>query len=1253
MKKRRAAGRRNASLKDAPSAWLEDCHGVHIPVSFAQDSSLANSEILNKQALRRILILDGAMGSLIQSFGLTEADFRGERFASHSTDLKGCNDLLCVTKPDVIAGIHDQYLKAGADIIKTCSFSANALSLADYGVAGLAYEINRAAASIAREVADRYASVEKPRFVAGSMGPTSKSAAISPDVNDPAARSVTWDALEAAYYDQARGLLDGGADMLLVETIFDALNAKSALAAIMSMREERRIDIPVMVSATISGPSGRILSGQTIAAFCVSIAHAGPWSIGLNCSFGADALLPYIRQIAASAPCLVSVHPNAGLPNLSGGYDDTPEIMADTLDVYMKEGLLNIAGGCCGSTPAHIAAIAEKAKAHAPRIAPRLKLCTALSGLEALRMETIEPLRGEYAIVPIGERTNVAGSRKFLRLIKEDNFAEAANIARESIAAGAKIIDVCMDDALLDAKAAMKEFMNLALSDPCIAAVPMMVDSSNWEVIEEGLKCIQGKALVNSISLKEGGEAFLRKARLARRYGAAVVVMLFDEDGQAAAYERKTAVAERSYTLLTQDGFPAEDIVFDPNVLSIATGIPEHDTYAHDFIRACAWIKSHCPGVHISGGISNLSFSFRGNDAVRNALHAVFLRNAAEAGLTMAIVNPASLVPCAGLAPDLRTAAEDVILCRAPKAGDPAASERLLSLALSRTGARAPRAPAPSGDSWRENAQSEEERIVYALVHGIDTHIEADALALISKKQENGMSGEKAALEIVEGPLMEAMQNVGVLFGEGGLFLPQVIRSARVMKKAVAALDSFFAQETNGGAGGSAPAFYGKQERNTKKVKILLATVKGDVHDIGKNIVGVALACNGCEIIDLGVMAPCENILEAAVKEKVDIVGLSGLITASLEEMIIVARSMEAQRFTIPLFIGGAAASRVHTALRIACEYSGPVVYSSDAGHAVAAVRSLLSETERPMFLEKLKQSYDEAIEEERRKTERKRRTLISLEEARKNRFSASASIPKPRQEGVRVFTAYPLERVIPYINWNAFISSWDMSKSPRKEKESLFLDAKNLLRQVAEENLLTLKAVVGFFPVAVENEDVIIPGRIPAHFHFPRNRDPQKEGVPNPSLADFIASDKKNEKREGWLGLFALSAGFGVKEAQAAFALRHDGGASLLIASLANALAEAFAEELHCLVRKELWGYAPDEQLAPEEAIAGKYQGIRPAFGYPAAPSLAGNRAAFAVLQTEENIGITLTSSAMMMPEASVCGMYIAHPDAYYFNAG
>jgi 5-methyltetrahydrofolate--homocysteine methyltransferase len=1070
--------------------------------------------------------------------------------------------------------------------------------------------------------------------------------------------------------------LGGGADILLVETAFDTLNAKAALAAIMRVREERSLNVPVMVSATISGPSGRLLSGQTIAAFCASVSHARPWSIGLNCSFGASDLLPHIRQIAASVPCRVSVHPNAGLPNLSGGYDDTPPIMADTLEIYMREGLLNVAGGCCGSTPAHIAAIAEKAENYAPRTAPRIEPVTLLAGLDILRIENEEieggaPSTGTAApqpleqpanagcspslqppaassatpatlpaapVLPVGERTNVAGSRKFLRLIKEENFSEAANIARETIAAGAKIIDVCMDDALLDAKSAMTRFLNFALSDPDIAAVPVMVDSSNWDVIEAGLKCVQGKALVNSISLKEGEAVFIRRARLARRYGAAIVVMLFDEEGQAASYERKTAVARRSYALLAQDGFPAEDIVFDPNVLSIATGIPEHDAYGLNFIRACRWIRENCPGAQISGGISNLSFSFRGNDGVRSALHAVFLRRAAEAGLTMAIVNPEGLIPCDDLPPDLRIAAEDVILCR-----DPAASEKLLSLAVAlsaaalsqKTGTKT--GEISSAGAWREKA--EDERIVYALVNGIDTHIEADVLALKQKIESTG----KSPLEIVEGPLMRAMREVGALFGEGKLFLPQVIRSARVMKKAVAVLEPFFND--------SSPIAGEAERRPAARAKILLATVKGDVHDIGKNIVGVVLSCNGYGIIDLGVMVPCEQIIETALKEKVDIIGLSGLITPSLEEMITVARSMERQGFTIPLLIGGAAASRAHTAIRIAPEYSGPVVYSSDASQAATSARSLLSDTERPVFLETLKKSYREAAETEKNR----RKKIISLEEARKNRFFSPAVVPEPNQKGIRVFTDYSLEQIIPYINWNAFLSSWDMLKSRNGEKETLLQDAEILLRCIAEEKLLTLKAVVGFFPVKVENEDVIVldQERSAARFHFPRNRDLQKAGVSNPCLSDFIVIDGKNETGGGSLGFFALSAGFGVQEAQAAFAARHDEYNRLLVASLANTLAEAFAGELHRRVRTELWGYAPDENLTPGEAIAGKYRGIRPAFGYPVTPNHADKRLVFDLLHVEENTGITLTGSFMMIPEASVCGMYIAHPEAYYFSAG
>ncbi len=1193
-------------------------------------------------ARRRILVMDGSMGSLIQGLGLTEEDFRGDRFTSHPVPLKGCNDILCLTRPDLIASIHTRYLAAGADITKTCSFSANAISLADYGLSHLAYEINKAAAAIARGVilsASHGDASAVSTLVAGSIGATSKSASLSPDVNDPAARSITWDELEAVYYDQMHGLLDGGADVLLLETCFDTLNAKAAIAALLRLREERKEKIPVMISATISGPSGRLLSGQTVEAFCASVSHAAPWSVGLNCSFGADDLLPHLRRVAACIPCLCSVHPNAGLPNLSGGYDDTPSVMADALEAYMREGLLNIAGGCCGTTPDHIAAIAEKSAAYTPRplpqnLVPRLLL----SGLELVDTAT-----DDTPFLPIGERTNVAGSRKFLRLIKESDFAEAAEIARETVAHGAKVIDVCMDDALIDAESSMTAFLNHALSDPLIAAVPVMVDSSKWGVIEAGLKCLQGKPLVNSISLKEGEAAFLNKARSARRHGAALVVMLFDEEGQAADYEHKIAVARRSYDLLVKDGFPPEDIVFDPNVLAIATGIPEHDSYALAFIRASYWIRENCPYANISGGVSNLSFSFRGNDTVRNALHSVFLKHAREAGLTMAIVNPASLVPYEDLSPDLRAAAEDLVLCR-----DPTASERLLALALENSGG------APSGKNtsdknttaWRETTD-EAGRVTYAVINGIDTYIESDVRDLLEKKRvekpeaANHADASEAALSIVEGPLMDAMNHIGVLFGEGKMFLPQVIRGARVMKKAVAVLEPFFK---------------GASSSRTSK-KIILATVKGDVHDIGKNIVGVVLGCSGYEVVDLGVMVPCETILEAAAREKADFIGLSGLITPSLDEMVHVAREMEKAQFTIPLLVGGAAASRAHTALFIAPEYSGAVVYSQDASEAAAVVRALSSNTEGPLFLENLKKSYDEAIAAEEAKRARKLRKTIPLEEARRNAFRAYAFVPPPARPGVHTFTDYPIEKVAPFINWNAFLSSWNMGNrcvaELETERETLLKDAQELLDRVMREKTLSLRAVVGFFKADTENEDVFVSwetGKY-ARFSFPRSLDIQKDGDPNPSLADFVAcqcSIKRGDTTPietdtaNYVGLFVLSTGFGVQEAQETFSRQNDGYGSLLIASLANALAEAFSEEMHRLVREELWAYAPPP-AAPS--------GIRPAFGYPIAPNQADIRTAFKLLDAEERIGIRLTDSYMMMPEASVCGLYIAHPGAYYFT--
>ncbi|MDR3139100.1 MAG: methionine synthase, partial [Treponema sp.] len=879
-------------------------------------------KILDAIAARRILILDGAMGSMIQRLKLGEDDFRGLTsgsswsgcFASPKGDLRGCNDLLCLTYPQVISAIHEAYLDAGADIIETCSFNATAVSLEDYGIADFAYEISRASARLARRAADKFASPDKPRFVAGSMGPTAKSAGISPDISDPAKRSVTWDELEGAYYDNARGLLDGGADILLIETVFDALNAKAAIAAVTRLREERYRDPssapPLMISATVSDAAGRLLTGQTLEAFCVSVLHGDPWSVGLNCSFGAERLKAHVREIAGFAPCLVSAHPNAGMPNELGEYDETPESMGVCLEEYLQEGLVNILGGCCGSTPEHIRVIASRAPRYPPRKVPAPQRRTYLAGLESL---LIDRNRG---FVDVGERTNVAGSRKFLKLIKEEKYEAAAEAARDMAEKGAAVLDICMDDPLLDASAVMVRFINLILSYPDIARLPIMVDSSRWEVIEAALKCIPGKGLVNSISLKEGEEVFLRRARRARFYGAAVVVMLFDEQGQAADYGRKTEVARRSYGLLTRDGFPPEDIVFDPNVLTVATGMAEHDRYALDFIRACAWIREHCPGVQISGGISNLSFSFRGNDPLREAMHGVFLKYAIDAGLSMAIVNPAALVPYGEIDPVLRQAVEDVILCRAGAAdsgpGTPGTGpgERLLALALdmglkTKAGPGADKGPekSPGGaPSWRSLPL--EERIIFAMVRGLDDYIEGDLLELRPQYRR--------CLDIVEGPLMKGMREVGDCFGAGKMFLPQVIRSAQVMKKAVAALEPFINQEKaadrNPAAGGSA--------------KILLATVKGDVHDIGKNILGVVLGCNGYTILDLGVMVPPAVIIEAAQKEGAAIIGLSGLITPSLDEMILTAREMEKRGLTIPLLIGGATTSLAHTALRIAPEYS-------------------------------------------------------------------------------------------------------------------------------------------------------------------------------------------------------------------------------------------------------------------------------------------------------------------------------------------
>jgi 5-methyltetrahydrofolate--homocysteine methyltransferase len=1249
---------------------------------------LSSREQLDRIAARRILVLDGAMGTMIQAYRLpsgeplSESDFRGSRFLNHPVNLKGCNDVLCLTMPEVIGSIHEAYLEAGADIIETCSFNSTSISLAGYGIAGLAREISAAAASIARKAADRFSTAEKPRFVAGSMGPTGKSGSMSPDIDDPGKRAVTWDELEAAFYDNARGLLDGGADILLIETVFDTLNAKAAIAAVKRLEAERRTAVPIMISATVSDASGRVLSGQTMEAFCVSVIHAKPWSIGLNCSFGAEKLIAPIRRLSEIAPCLVSAHPNAGLPNQLGLYDEMPETMCHHIEEYMKDGLANILGGCCGSTPAHIAAIARASEAYKPRTVPAAgKRETVLAGLDTLHINSGTAARGGSSFIRVGERGNVAGCKKFLDLVRGGKYEDALNILQEMIDGptngtpdkmpnkttggkgareGAAIINIGMDDPMLDAGTVMPRFLNVALADPEIARLPFMIDSSRWEVIEAALKCIQGKALINSISLKEGEAEFLRKARLAQTYGAAVVVMLFDEQGQAAGFERKIEIAGRAYRLLTENGFPAEDIVFDPNVLTIVTGIPEHDSYALGFIRACSWIREHCPGVQIIGGISNLSFSFRGNNRVREAMHAVFLHHAVKAGLTMAIVNPGTLLSYGEIDPELRDAVEDVILCaRTESGGSPSTppsqtpQERLIALAVKiRNEARAAGSVREKKEAdWR--ALDAEERVVHALIRGIDNFIEADVLELKSRYAR--------CFQIVEGPLMRGMKDVGDRFGAGEMYLPQVIRSARVMKKAVAALEPFIREEKALAASAGA---------SPDGAKIILATVKGDVHDIGKNIVGVVLGCNGYDIIDMGVMVPAEQIVERAVNENAAAVGLSGLITPSLDEMVIVAREMEKRGLRIPILIGGATTSIVHTALRISPEYSGPVVYIPDAGHSAEAAGSLLSETARPRFLAGLEDRYREAAA--LHKTIVSKRELLSLEQARENRFSIIRDVPEPKEKTIREFGNYPVERVVPFIDWKAFLRSWEMDASGAghagnresapafSAAEKLLSDAKLMLDRVAAEGLLCLRGVIGFFPAASEDEDIIVYDecrhKVPkerAHFCFLRNQEKKQPGLANLCLADFVspwpAPDKGGAspagKAPGWIGLFALGAGFGLKETGDAFRARRDDYGTLLLSSLANSLAEAFSEEMHLRVQREFWGYNP-------EAPGGK-GGIRPTFGYPACPDHNDKRLAFALLDAQKRCGFELTDSAMIVPAASVCGMYIAHPDSRYFGPG
>ena len=1158
-------------------------------------------EQLNAIASQRILVLDGAMGSMIQKLKLTETDFRGERFTDHAVPLAGCNDLLCLTRPDIIGSIHEAYLAAGADIIETCSFNATAVSLADYGLGGYAREISEAAAGIARKAADKYATADKPRFVAGSIGPTGKSASLSPDVNDPARRGIYWDELEAAFYDNARGLLDGGADILIVETFFDTLNIKAALSAIGRLLEERNADVPIIVSATVSGDSGRLLAGQTLEAFIASVMHCNPWAVGLNCSFGAEKLLPHVRRLAAAAPCLVSAHPNAGLPNQLGGYDESPETMAALVERYLQDSLVNIIGGCCGSTPDHIAAIAQKAALYRPRTVQPPDKKLNLAGLELLA-----PAR----LTLIGERTNVAGSKQFLRLIRGGQFRQAMALTRSMIESGAEIINVGMDDAMLDAEQSMCAFLDHALSDPDIARVPVMIDSSRWNVIEAGLKRLQGKGLVNSLNLHEGEAEFLRRASIVRRYGAAAVVMLIDEEGQAVSYERKIAIAERSYRLLVNAGFPPEDIVFDPNVLAVATGIAEHDMCAVDFIRACAWITGNCSGVNITGGISNLSYSFKGNNTVREAMHSVFLTHAQAAGLTMAIVNPQTLIAYNAIEENLRTAAEDVILNRRSDA-----TERLLQLAVIGEQLTERKGFADYHGNTDSNQSSDSRSlIINAMIRGNDDTIEADVLEL---RESTGSS----ALEIVEGPLMDGMKEVGRRFDEGTMYLPQVIRSARVMKKAAAALEPFM-EKNKSAAHESVPT-------------IVLATVKGDVHDIGKNIVGVVLACNGNNVVDLGVMVGAEDILDTAEREQAAIIGLSALISPSLDEMAVVAREMEKRRMTIPLLIGGAAASLVHTALHLVPEYSGPVVYVPNAGKSAETVRALLSDTERSGFLQTLEQSCRDAV---RRHEEKQARIeLLPLEAARANRVPPADYTPAvPQTSGIIELNDYPLDNVISHINWQVFTHRWGITlprNSPHKEAPRILEDALALLEQVTTKGLLQLRGVAGFFPAASDGDDIILGDS--HRLCFLRSQQKKPAGECNPCLADFIlpagglTSGLAGGKTD-WLGLFALSAGFGLEPAADAYRRQNDDYNALLLASLADVLAEAFAEAVH-------------RSMCPS--------GIRPAFGYPACPDHQDKRIVFELLEAEKRCGMKLTDSGMIIPAASVCAMVFTSPAAHYFN--
>ena len=1184
---------------------------------------------------QRILILDGATGTMIQLCKLGEADFRGERFADWPQDLKGNNDLLVLTKPDVITTIHRQYLEAGADIIETNTFGANATTLKAYGMASLSYEMNVAGARLAREACDAIATPDKPRFAAGVLGPTDKTATISPDVNDPAARNITFDLLVADYSEATRGLMDGGSDLLLIETIFDTLNAKAAIFAVQAVFEERGTSIPIMISGTITDASGRTLTGQVTEAFYNSLTHAKPLSIGLNCALGADDLRQYMEELSRIANCYVSAHPNAGLPNplADTGYDDTPENMAGHIKEWADSGFLNIIGGCCGTSPAFIKAIADTVKDIAPRKIPDLSVESRLSGLEPFNISD------SSLFVNVGERCNVTGSAKFKRLILEGGYEEALEVAKQQVETGAQVVDVNMDEAMLDGEAAMVKFLNLIASEPDISKVPLMIDSSKWSIIEAGLKCVQGKAIVNSISLKEGEENFIKYAGLVRQYGAAAVVMAFDEQGQADTYARKTEICKRSYDILVNKvGFPPEDIIFDPNIFAIATGIEEHNNYAVDFIEATAWIRKNLPYAKVSGGVSNVSFSFRGNEAVREAIHTVFLYHAIKAGMNMGIVNAGQLGVYEEIPRDLRDAVEDVVLNRDPDAG-----ERLVKIAETVKGG----GKAQVEDlEWRKGTV--QERLTHALVRGVTTYVVEDT--------EEARLEAEFPVEVIEGPLMTGMNVVGDLFGAGKMFLPQVVKSARVMKQAVAHLVPYIEEEKL------------RSGDNKPKGKILMATVKGDVHDIGKNIVTVVLQCNNFEVVNMGVMVPGQQILDAAKEHNADIIGLSGLITPSLEEMAHVAKEMERQGFKIPLLIGGATTSRVHTAVKIEPNYpSGPTVYVVDASRAVGVCSNLLSSTLRDDYVAGIKAEY--ATQREQHESKKSKASYVSLDVARAHGVKTDwdqYTPPKPAELGVKELRDYPLSKIAENIDWSPFFQAWELAgrypkilddKVVGEEARKLFADAQAMLKKIIGEKWLTANGVYGLFPAnSVGDDDIEIytddtRSNVAMTWHNLRQQTKNPAAIPNYCLADYIAP--KETGVQDYIGGFAVTAGIGIDARVAEFEKDHDDYNAILLKALADRLAEAFAEHLHQRVRKEFWGYANDEGLDNNALIAEKYRGIRPAPGYPACPEHSEKGPLFELLQAPEKAGITITESFAMLPTAAVSGFYFSHPEAKYFATG